>query len=236
MNVKSLIAVFIIVGIGVMLLRTESGESYATGVFDFFKIRVGNFVSGLFGAVGYWQADGGGFRIVMNVDRSSFLEQSYQVINSTLTTSGVVEGAIKIGSVQLHKESVTVEISLDESKGTFEYTVAGTVIFEGTANRIVVDGNTYSSPTGDLNVVFEMIPTELTLTDVSQTKIIVDSATGSVVRLNDDGSIKSTEELAAEKIEISKFSGVLRFGSGTVRLDGLATSVKGTGAQSSFNW
>ncbi len=235
MNLKSLIAVFVIIGIGAMLLRTESGMSYTTQALEFLKVRVGNFVAGLTGK-DIWSKESGHFRIVLTADKSSFAEQSFQLTNSSLTVSGVVESLLNIGSVELHKRDMSINVEIKGAKGTFEYTSVGTVKFDGTVSSIDVDDNSYTSSKGDLKVSFEIVPVSFALDPLSQKKLVLSSATGSLVRLNEDGSIKSSEELAGEELEINKFYGVLKLEGTNTILDGTAESVKGTGTQSSFSW
>lgn len=230
MNYKTLLAVFIIIAIGVMLLRTDSGREYLS--------TVGNVFSGLFAGGGL---GGGGstgpFGMIMNVDRTAFLGQSFSLQNSSVSISGLADSPLRIGGVQLRKSDLEAVVEMDNAKGVFEYTVAGTVKFEGTAERVVVDGNTYSPFEKELKVDFEMVPLEFLLTGLNERRIIISSATGSIARLNPDGSIKSTEELAAEHLEIFHFTGYLEFQKGNnAKLDGIASAVRGTSGQSSFNW
>jgi|GEM_PF-3165010 len=236
MNLKSLLAIFIIIGIGVILLRTESGMGYATGVVDFLRDRVGNIVSGLFGMAGGGGPVEGAFGLTMTADKNSFLTQSYQLYNSSLSSSGLVQGVIKIGGVDLHKEDMAVRLDLDGTKGAFEYTLAGTLRFDGTVKKIDVDGNYYTSGSGDLKVSFEIVPIEFLVTNLSEKKISLKSAIGSIARLNPDGSIKSTEELAGEQLELYQFAGSLKLAGSNIVLQGSASSVSGTSPKSSFKW
>ena len=121
-------------------------------------------------------------------------------------------------------------------KGTFEYTLAGTVKFDGSVDSLEIDGNTYTTDSGSLKVSFEALPIEFTLSGVAQRRIKITSAAGSIERLNTDGSVKSTEDLEAEKLEIAGFEGFIRLEGANIKLQGLAVSVQGTGARSSFSW
>ena len=231
MNFKTIFAVFVIIGIGVMLLRTDSGRRYMS--------NIGNLFSGLFSAGGSgWVGTGGGgrFEMTMVADRSAFLGQSYQVQNSSVSSAGLIDTPLVVGGVEMRKENIEIELDLSDAKGTFEYTVAGTLRFQGTVSEIGVDDNSYSSPEGSLKVSFELVPTRFILTGLSERKITFGSVTGSIARLNTDGSIKSTEELTSEKVEIYRFEGFVVLDNTTIKMDGSADSVKGTGLQSSFNW
>jgi len=235
MNLKTLIAVFVIVGIGVLLLRTKSGMEFAGNTLDFLKVKVGNFVTGL--SSSSWSGEGaGGFRVLLNVVKDAFAEQSYDLDGSDLSVTGIVEGSVKIGDIDLHKERMAVELKLENAKGKFEYTVAGTVKFAGSAEMATVDGNDYTHTSGKVKVSFEMVPLKFLLTDLAVRKVVLESATGSIARMNADNTIKSTEELSGEKIEITKFVGLLQMEGTNIRLDGLTSSVKGVGPQSSFSW
>jgi hypothetical protein len=229
MNFKVLLAVFIIIGIAVMLLRTDSGRNYLSSV--------GNFVSGLFaGAGGDAGGSSGPFGMVMIVDRSAFLSQSFRLQNSSLSVLGLIDSAVDIGGVELRKENIEIEMDLDNVKGTLDYTVAGTLRFEGTVDRAIIDGSSYTLSDRELKVSFEIVPINFVVTGLSERKISLSSATGSIARLNTDGSIKSTEELSAERVDIHRFEGFLELDDTDTKLSGRASSVKGTGLQSSFNW
>ena len=230
MNYKTLLAVFIIIAIGVMLLRTDSGRAYLEGV--------GSLFSGLFAGRGIGPGGSGGpFGIMMNVDRTAFLGQELKLQNSSLHAVGLVDSPLVIGGIQLKKSDVDVELNLANAKGLLEYTVAGTLKFEGTVDAIVVDGDTYSPSGNELKVSFEIVPIQFLVTALNERKIMIGSATGSIARLNPDGSIKSLEELAGERIEVYRFTGFLEFQEGNnARLSGIAESVRGSSAQGGFSW
>lgn len=235
MNWKVLLAIFITIGIGVMLLRTEGGMSYATKTFDFLKVKVGNFVASLSGKSA-WTGQGEGFRISMVVDKSSFLDQTFDIAGSDLAVTGIVQKSIKIGDVEWNKENAAVELDLKAAKGKFEYTVAGTVSFAGSAQTLIVDNNVITPSGGELKVSFEIVPIKFSIANVSERKITLESAVGSIARLNPDGSIKSTEQLASEHVEISKFIGSLVLEGPNVKMDGVAASVRGLSPQGGFSW
>lgn len=241
MNWRSLLTVFVILGIGFMLLTTESGQKFAVQALDFVKVRVGNFVSGLFSGTFNWNVfgqtpSGEQFLISLSVVKNSFYGQQYSVSNTSLDAGGVCESGVKIGNIALHKGSMECNILAEDMKGTFEYTVAGTVKFSGDVSKLEIDSNSYTSSDGKLKTSFEVLPSDFLLVGLSNRKITIPSATGSIQRLNPEGSIKSTEGLENEQLEISGFVGFIRLEGSNIKLQGLAVSVKGTGAHSSFSW
>jgi hypothetical protein len=243
MNWKSLLTVFVILGIGLMLLFTEGGQKFAGQALDFVKLNVGNFVSGLF-AGGKWQVpftqeqmpSGEQQLISYSGLKDSFYGQQYTVYNASLDSKGLCQARLKIENVMLKTESLECGISAEDMRGTFEYTIAGTVMFDGEVSNLIVDGSLYNSPTDVLKVSFELLPTEFTLVGLSQNKITIPSATGSINRITQQGSVKSTEELSSEQLEIGGFVGFIKLENSNIKLQGLAVSVKGTGPHSSFMW
>lgn len=246
MNLKSLLTIFVILGIGALLLTTESGAKFAGQTLDFAKVKVGNFISGLFSGSFSWGVpfsssswkipSGEQFLIILSVEKGSFYGQQYSVPNTSLSMRAVCDTGIKINDVMLKTQSVECSIYAEDMKGVFEYTASGTVKFEGEVSSIMVDGSTYTSDSSRLKTSFELLPFEFELSDLLQRKITIASATGSIQRLNPDGSTKSTEGLDAESLEISGFVGFIKLDGPNIGLHGSAVSVQGTGAHSSFSW
>jgi hypothetical protein len=240
MNWKSLLTVFVILGIGMILLTTESGQKFAGEALSSVTSGVGNFVSGLFSGDFDWSFDkmpsGEQFLISLSIAKESFYEQQYKVSNTSLDATGVCQAALNVGDIMLHKESMQCRVVAEDMKGTFEYTIAGTVKFEGYVSSLEVDGSSYTSDGSRLKTSFEMLPSDFILDGLSERKITIASATGSINRLSQEGSIKSTEDLDAEQLEISGFVGFIRLEGSNIKLQGLAVSVHGTGAHSSFSW
>jgi hypothetical protein len=240
MNWKSLLTVFVILGIGMILLTTERGQKFAGEALSSITSGVGNFVSGLFSGDFDWSFDkmpsGEQFLISLSIAKESFYEQQYKVSNTSLDSTGICESSLKVGDVMLHKESMQCHVVAEDMKGTFEYTIAGTVKFEGDVSSLEVDGNSYTSDGSRLKTSLEMLPSDFKLDGLAERKVTITSATGSINRLGPEGSIKSAEDLDAEQLEISGFVGFIRLEGSNIKLQGLAVSVRGTGAHSSFSW
>lgn len=246
MNWKSLLTIFVILGIGALLLTTESGAKFAGQTLDFAKVKVGNFISGFFSGSFSWGLpfsssswkipSGEQFLIILSVEKGSFYGQQYSVPNTSLSMRAVCDTGIKVNDVMLKTQFIACSIYAEDMKGVFEYTESGTVKFEGEVSSIMVDGSTYTSDSGILKASFELLPFEFELSDLLQRKITIASATGSIQRLNPDGSVKSTEGLDAESLEISGFVGFIKLEGSNIRLQGSAVSVRGAGAHSSFSW
>jgi len=244
MVLKLLFTAFVIVAIGALLLTTKSGQKFTGQALDSVKIKVGNFVSGLFSGTFKWELPFGGgrmpsgeqFPIVLSVAKDSFYGQAYIVDNTSLNMEGICSAQIKVGDTMLRTESKQCAIVAEQMKGTFEYSIAGIVSFDGDVGNMVVDGHTYTSSGSRLKTSFEVLPINFILAGVSERKITIPAATGSIGRLNPDGSIKSTEELASEELEISGFVGFIRLEESNINMQGMAVSVQGTGPHSSFSW
>ena len=246
MNWKSLLTVFVILSIGALLLTTESGTGVIGQMLDFTKVKAGNFVSGFFSgsfsegvpfSSNNWKIPSGEqFMIKLSIDKGSIYGQQYSVPNTSLSMRAVCDTGIKVDDVMLKPQSIQCSIYAEDMKGVFEYTATGTVRFEGEVSSIMVDGSTYTSDRSMLKAGFQVLPFEFELSDLPQRKITIASATGSIERLNPDGSTKSTEGLDAESLEISGFVGFIKLEGPNIRLQGSAVSVQGTGAHSSFSW
>lgn len=243
MNWKSLLTVFVILAIGFMLLTTEGGQKFAGQAADFIKVKVGSFASGLFSG-GKWQVpftqeplpSGEQFLISYSGTKDSLYGQQFAVYNTSLGAEGICQAMVKIGDVMLKTEAMKCNILTENMRGTFEYTVAGTVKFDGEVSSLEINGNLYTSATDVLKTSFELLPSEFILVGLSQNKITIPSATGTINRITPQGSTKSTEELSSEQLEIGGFVGFIKLENSNIKLQGLAVSVKGTGPHSSFTW
>jgi len=243
MNWKVLLAVFVIIAIGVLLMQTEGGRTYFGQALDALKVKVGNFFSSAFNAkniFGQQMPSGEAFQISLNVDKKAFLGQTYDVSNSSIHVSGVCIDSVKIGNILLRKESSDCEIEMQTAEGTLEYTESGTVKFSGTTPELVADKSRFTNPADAtekaMKVSFEVLPKNFILAGLVQPKISLISVDGTLERLSSDGSIKSHEELKSENLEIGGFVGYLKLENSNINLQGSAVSVKGTGAHSSFTW
>jgi len=245
MNLKSLLTAFIIVGIGALLLTTKSGKNFAGRALDSVKIGVGNFVSGLFSGDFKWELpfgqkekmpSGEQFLMSILVAKDAFYGQQYSVTNTSLELEGLCDAVLSVGDIMLKTESMECSIAAEYMKGTFEYTIAGTVRFDGEVSSLEVDGNIYTSTEGMLTVSFEVLPIDFVLVGLTEREIIIPLATGSINRMTPAGAIKSTEGLEGERIEIGGFVGFIKLEDSNIKLQGLAVSVHGQGPYSSFSW
>lgn len=245
MNLKSLLTAFIIVGIGAVLLTTKSGKVFAGQALDSVKIRVGDFVSGLFSGDFKWELpfgqkekmpSGEQFLISLLSVKGSFYGQQYSVTNTSLELEGLCGAELSVGDIMLKTESMECTIAAENMKGAFEYTIAGTVRFDGEVNSLEVDGNEYTSTEAALTVSFEALPTGFVLVGLREREVIITSATGSINRMTSAGAIKSTEGLEDEQLKIGGFVGFIRLEESNINMQGLAVSVEGQGPHSSFSW
>lgn len=240
MNVKAILAVVIVIGIGFLLLQTDSGRQYFGSGLDFFRTRVGNFVAGAFtygGIFGQKMPEGLTFQISLAAPRQAFFGQNYTVTNASLSVSGVCTSAVTIGGTSLHKESAECSIELASADGLLEYTADGNVRFTGSAAVVKVDGTDYTaSDSSRLQVGFEAAPLTFTLDRMAQPLLTLPAATGTIKRLATDGTAKSSETLDGERLEIAGFVGFLKLENSNILLQGSAVAAKGTGDHSSFVW
>lgn len=246
MNWKALVTVFVIIGIGAMLMTTDGGKKFIGQTFDFVRIGVGNFgsfISGFFSGSGFQlpigpeqMPSGNPFLMSLVTAKESFYGQSYAVYNTSFEAKSLCEYGIRIDDIHVRTEAKECVIEAEEMRGAFEYTTAGTVKFDGEVSRLEIDNNVYTSTGKAIKLSFEVIPKDFVLVGLTQSKVTIASATGRISRLSPQGSIKSTEELYAEKLEISGFVGFIKLEEPNIKLQGTAVSVKGTGASSSFSW
>jgi len=244
MNWKSLLAIFAVLGIGLMLLQTESGSEFFDNTLYSFKNGVGTTLSGAFSSGGIFgpkMPSGDGFKIVLDANREAFEGQEYDLTNSSVYIKGVCVEAVKVDGVGIAKGLKDCEIEITETKGTIKYTEGATLIYTGSTKHMEVDEQVYEPASEDenkqLKVSFEVIPKQALVTDLAEVKITLESVDGDIKRFNPDNTFKSEENLEKEKVEISGFEGYFKVdNSNIITLQGDAVSVRGTGDYSSFAW
>ena len=243
MNLKAVFAVFVIIGIGFMLMQTESGREYFGWSFEFLKAKIGGFVSGAFtygGIFGQKMPEGATFQMSLNAARQGFIGQNYTVSNASLSVTGVCASAVRISVTSLHKAALECRIESPAAYGLFEYTAEGNVRFMGEAAEMTVDGTSYTLEGDDagkpMKVSFEVAPLGFTLDRIAQPLLSLRSVDGSIKRLAADGTAKSTEQLSGDSLDIGGFMGFLKLDNSNIILQGSAVFVKGSGEHSSFVW
>jgi hypothetical protein len=240
MNWKILLAIVAIAGIGLLLMQTDSGRGYLGQASDFFGSWVGNFVSGLGNGN---PPSGKPFTIDLSAEKQSFFGQKYDLGNASLRVEGTCRSPISVGNIALRSEGGSCVADLGGAKGTFEYDQDGTVLFIGETDELTVNGDRMTSAveqgkaTTKVKVALEIAAGKFTLGDLSQDKITLSSVTGSIDRLSSDGTTaKSHEEMASETLEISHFTGYIKLDDAKIIMHGIAYSVSGSDAHSSFVW
>ena len=252
MNWKSLLAIFVILSIGLIVMRTDEGKIYFDMSFDGAKVALGNFAANTFnsgssgggGLFGRRMPKGDLFGITLDVNKDAFSEQSYKVGNSSIHVSGVCIDAVEIDSIVVDKGASDCVIDSPETKGTYEFTESGSLVFTGTMYEITVDGQKYApTPAKEdamqkpLKVSFEIMPNSALLTELSVPWIELDVIDGKISRTGSGGTMKSIEELESEQLKIGGFEGYLKVeNSNIISLQGTAVSVAGESEHSSFVW
>lgn len=238
MNWKAMLTAFVIVAIGAMLLITEDGRKFAGQAFELVSSGVGESVSGFFShaftASPEAMPDGEQFIISTEIDKSSFYGQEYRVSNSSFEADGLCDFGITISGLSVRTDSRECEIEMDDMIGDFKYTEAGTVRFDGTAGAMSINGNIYTA--NSMQISMEMLPSSFMMDSLVQSKMEIESATGSINRITQKGSLKSTEGLDGERLLIGGFVGFISLEESNINLQGAAVSVEGIGAHSSFSW
>jgi len=217
MRWKALLAAVIILGIVSFLLISETGQKY----FQFLREGVGNFVSIILRRT---QPSGEVFRTLLEVNKEAFYGQTYNLDDSDFSISGFYS-SIKIGNLEITKKTEKgVSISIKQVDGLFEYTKEGSVRFTGDSSYIEIDDDIYSSA-NPFRIELEIVPLELSLTNLVQGKIILSSVTGEIKRFYDE-KVDSVS-LINSKLEIDNFKGELRLSEGKINLEGMTSSVVG---------
>jgi len=243
MNWKSLLAIFVILSIGLIVMRTDEGKIYFDMSFDGARVALGNFAAKSLD-FGKRMPKGDPFGITLDVNKDAFSEQSYKVENSSIHVSGVCIDAVEIDSIVVDKGASDCVIDSPETKGTYEFTESGSLVFTGTLYEITVDGQKYEpTPAKEdtaqkpLRVSFEVVPNSALLTELSVPWIELDVIDGQISRTGSGGTMKSIEELESEQLKIGGFEGYLKVeNSNIISLQGTAVSVAGESEHSSFVW
>jgi hypothetical protein len=227
-NWKALLAVFVVVAIVGMLYATDRGRNYL----DMLTNRVGSFVKN-FPLLNLLYQPGNEFQISLTADKESFYGQTYSLDNVSLKVSGICQGAIKVGGIELQKEEKQCSLDLEDLRGQFEYSAGGVVRASGTVSSATFDGYSSTSAAGDLQISVEVIPVgEMTLAGFSQAAIELSSATGTVEQIGSEGAVESWKELKGERLSISSFVGYMSLKDSSISLEGIAGSVRGE----TFSW
>jgi hypothetical protein len=215
MRWKALLAVLLVLTIVGLLFFTKSGQDYV----DFFRVRVGQFVSGIF----RWES-GEKFTMVLTTSKEQFAGIKFKVENSSLGILGNYF-LIKIGDQTVDlKDKKTVDFSTGLFSGNVEFTAGSNLKISGESNSFEIEGMKYSS---EKPVKIEMLiePTKFLLTNLFLDKISFSSLKGEVQRVA-DGKTDSVN-LGGEKVEISNFEGFMGFSEEKMTLSGFASAVKG---------
>jgi len=240
MNLKAVLAVVIIIAIGVMLTQTDSGKEYFGSSLEFLKAKVGSFMADAFtygGIFGQKMPEGLTFQMSLTASRQSFFDQNYTVSNTSLAVSGVCVSDVRIGSTLLQKETAECAMEAPAVDGLFEYTAMGSVRFTGEAGELTLDGTKYTAIDGKAQqIAFEVAPLSFSVDKIALPLLTLQATEGTLKRLTADGAVKSSEELAGEKLEIGGFMGFLKLDNSNILLQGSAVFVRGTGEHSSFIW
>ena len=238
MNIKAVLAVVVVIGIGLLLMQTDSGRQYFGSGLDFIKVRLSGLAAGAGGLFGQNMPAGLTFQMSLEAPMQGFYDQNYTVTNASLSVSGVCASTIKVGGTILHKEGTDCSIELPYADGLFQITDTGGARYTGTAAAIVVDGTMYttSDASGRVQTDFEIMPISFTLGGMAQPLISLPATKGVLHRLASDGTVKSSEFLNGESVQIAGFVGFLKLDNSNIILQGSAVAIRGTGAHSSFVW
>lgn len=217
MRWKALLAAIIILGIVGFLLITETGQKYL----QFLREGVGNFVSIILKRA---QPSGKVFEILLKTNKEAFYGQSYNLDKSDFSISGFYS-SIKIGDLEITKKAEKgVSVSIKGVDGLFEYTSEGSIKFSGDSTYIEIDDDIYSSAK-PFGLELEIVPLEVSLTNLVQGKITLSSVTGEIKRFYDE-KVDSVS-LVNSNLEINNFEGELKLIEGEISLEGMAGSAMG---------
>lgn len=241
MNVKAVLAVVVVIGIGMLLMQTDSGRQYFGSGLDFIRTRLSGLASGAFtagGLFGQKMPEGLAFQMSLEAPEQTFYGQNYTVTNASLSVSGVCASTIVIGNTVLHKEGAECSIEMPYANGIVQITDTGGIRFSGTAAAMTVDGTMYtmSDASGRVQTDFDVMPLDFTLDGMAQPLISLPATKGTLQRLAADGTVKSSEALDGESVQIGGFVGFLKLDSSNIVLQGSAVAVHGAGDHSSFVW
>ena len=223
MSWKSLLAIFIAVGIIALLMKTEVGDRYTR----FLSAKVADILSRVLRL-----EEGESFRILLETEKAAFYGQSYAVSNITLRVAGICKSSVVVGSTVMPIDGKRCSIEAQNAQGEFDYTAGGSVKLVGKADALIVDGYPFLSTGKAFEISFEVIPVdEFTLMGISQNKITLSAVSGSIQGWKGDTQL-SIDNLSNERLVISNFNGDMKLNGNYIMLVGIATSVKGE----NFSW
>lgn len=233
MNWKMVIAVFAVVGIAALVISSQTDLGFPSR--DSGSAGDG-FLSGLFSVFSTSKNSTGPFYVKMVAGRTSFLGQKYDLDKVPFVATGLIEGNVKVGNVNVVPIDVEVKIDVNGADGTFEYTQEGTVKYKGNAQLVTIGDSDYVSGTKPLTLEFEMVPFNFEIYTIKQSRITVPHVRGTIERFDLNNTVKSTEKLLGEQVTFSKFDGLLKLEGADIVMEGVTSSVKGSGATGGFTW
>lgn len=213
MNWKALIAVLLVIGIAGILITTSIGSQY----FGSFQGIVGSFTK---------QApSGSGFQIIFTTSPTTFYGQNFQVSNSTITITGMYD-YFKVGNQMIDLTSGhDTTITITNFKGTVSVTAEGKLSLSATSGNYQIGDYSVTLTKPD-TITTSVLPTEVSLTNLSLNKITFKTVSGELDRIS--GNNADVVHLNNNNFELDNFNGEWQITSaGSAILNGMVTSAKG---------
>ncbi|MHA1743920.1 MAG: hypothetical protein ACTSV6_06690 [Candidatus Heimdallarchaeota archaeon] len=160
-----------------------------------------------------WMPGGKQFFVSFSVDENSFMGQSFKLSNSSFEGFGSFN-VLNINGADVSAPQANIKI--DGLKGTFEITRQGVVGISADASNIVLNNLPILNP----KINIEMVPSNFTLYNFNQKKVVLASASGVVETKS--GWFRNFND---NQVEIYNFKGNLKVANGQAFLEGLASKL-----------
>ncbi len=214
---KTILAVVLIAGILGMIVYGNAGRNFLEA------LKAGKVTqAGL--------ENGKTFGLSLSTDATSLYGKGFPIQTSPFEVDGVC-GSIQIGDVSVESSDTRCSAKAENFTGKFDYTSLGSVVFSGTVDSIKLGSNRYSSST-PLKVQMEVIPTALFVAGISAPKLSLKVSSGSIERYSTDGTLKGSEGLTGDAIDINNLLANVELTNGSLKVTGTANSVR----SDNFSW
>lgn len=169
------------------------------------------------------------FTFILTSDRTIMYGKSFDVENASIILAGNFVTDVFVGETVYDVSSNQGSVSIENFKGTVDFTSFGTIIVSGKATGVSVNnGITVRPSSRDFSIKVEINPSEYFVAPIVQNSLKFTSVSGKLERTDQKSGL---QELKNEDIEIIPFIGNVKL-SGEIQISGVAKSIKGK----TFSW
>lgn len=214
---KTILAVLLIAGILGMIAYGNAGK-------NFLEVLKSGKVTDAGGN------QGKNFGISLTTAATSLYGKSFSITSSPFSVDGVCS-IVQVGGINIEPSETRCSAIAENFTGKFDYTAFGSVVFTGAVDSLKFDLSKYSAGS-PLSIQLELIPTRLSVAGIISDKLSITAPSGKIDRYGSDGSLKGSEALGQNPIDINNLLANVALSNGELKITGTANSVK----SDDFSW